>query len=167
MFRSPDFNISQRGPGLARKVPVNQLQAYKYTRSSKDTMLNMNADIAHAHFIRKNALSLEVFSDTRVRFDQIVCLCVWLCAYMGAHSGTKRREEREESSKKKKRRRRGGEGGGGRGLCRERDWQSPHLKQASRFYNQLRNVDMNRLLLFYTEQRWTTSSRQPPLFHHF
>lgn len=50
---------------------------------------------------------------------------------------------------KKKRRRR---------PSRERDWQRPRLKQASRFYNRLRNVDMNWLLLFYTEQWWTTSS---------
>lgn len=63
---------------------------------------------------------------------------------------------REERGGKRAQRR--GRRRGRRGLCGERDWQSPRLKQASRFYNQLRNVDMNRLLLFYTEQRWTTRS---------
>lgn len=49
--------------------------------------------------------------------------------------------------------------GGGGGLRWETDWQNSCLKQVSWFYNQLRNVDMNRLLLLNTEQRWTTSSK--------
>lgn len=40
-----------------------------------------------------------------------------------------------------------------------KDWQNLRLKQVNWFYNQLRNVDMNRLLLSNTEQRRTTSSK--------
>lgn len=75
---------------------------------------------------------------------QDTSLCVWEVALSEDEGEYKKRRERIRKR---------------RGLFRVGDCQSPHLKTASRFYNQLRNADMNRLLLFYTEQWWATSSK--------
>lgn len=131
----PDFHISQRGSDWLQNVCVNPLIR---------TKLNMNS-AARAHPLIGGMFWAERYFLIRGKDSIWLCVCVRVCVCICKVSRWRRRRRR--------------------GLCWERDWQGPRLKQASRFYNQLRNVDMNRLLLFYTEQRWATSSNYLYFYH--
>lgn len=140
----PDFHVSQwvsDWPEMCASI------SYKHVRTQIRTKQNINSDI-HKLLLSEECSGYRDVSrhQAMMRSDSVcVCISVYICKVAV-------REEKERNTKKKKKRRRR------RGLCGESDWQSSRLKRASRFYNQLRNVDMNRLLLFYTEQRWATSS---------
>lgn len=121
--------------------------ARKYTRSKILTYCRQ----AHTHFIRGMFWAQRYFLISgydSIRLCVCVCIRVYICKVALTEERRGKRTQRRGGGRRRRKR---------RSLCRERDWQSPHLKQASRFYNQLRNVDMNLLLLFYTVQRRATS----------
>lgn len=90
-----------------------------------------------------------------------MCVCDYECADLQSGSksregnNSKKQEETEEEAEEERRKKRPMQG--------ERLAES--LFKASRFYKQLRNVDLNQLLLFYTEKWWATS-RKICLSHH-